>query len=62
MRNHIGNTLDRLEVNEVLQWLLDAQLVERQSVNRNFLPPVEAVDVDEEEDITWYPLSTGLWH
>jgi hypothetical protein len=61
LRNKIGTTLDRLEVNEVLQWLLDSRSVERKSMVDSVLPPVEALDVDEEEDVAWYPVSKVLW-
>lgn len=48
--------MDRLETNDVLQYLLDKGLADRRLVDGSkggVLPPVEAVDVGEEEGIYW---------
>lgn len=48
--------MDRLETNDVLQYLLDQGVAERYPVNTGrvtIVPPVEAVDVAEEERIIW---------
>jgi hypothetical protein len=49
--------MDRLEVNDVLQFVLDKGTARRVWLDgrENVVPPVEAVDVDEEEDIIWRP-------
>lgn len=49
--------MDRLEVNEVLQFLLDKGSAQRVWLDERegIVPPVEAVDVDEEENIIWRP-------
>jgi hypothetical protein len=49
--------MDRLEVNDVLQYLLDKMTARRVWLDdrEGSVPPVEAVDVDEEENIIWRP-------
>ena len=48
--------MDRLETNDVLQYLLDNGVGERRLLDETkgmVLPPVEATDVEEEEAINW---------
>jgi len=49
--------MDRLEVNDVLQFLLDKGSARRVWLDErtSMMPPVEAVDIDEEENIIWRP-------
>ena len=54
--------MDRLETNDVLQYLMDKESAERvwSDGRQGPVPPVEAVDLDEEEDIVWRPVSKRL--
>ena len=55
-REKLELVMDRLETNDVLQYLLDKGVAERRLVDEKkglVLPPVEAVDVEEEEGIYW---------
>jgi hypothetical protein len=54
--------MDRLETNDVLQYLIDKGCAKRVWTDGRTrpVPPVEAVDVDEEEDIVWRPESKRL--
>jgi hypothetical protein len=49
--------MDRLEVNDVLQFVLDKGTARRVWLDgrESIVPPVEAVDIDEEENIIWGP-------
>lgn len=63
LRHCIGNSLDRLEVNEVLQNLVDSKMVVRRCMtDGQVLPPVEGMDVDDELGVACWPVSEGaLW-
>lgn len=56
--------LDRLEVSDILQHLLDEGLIERRLMDpwaALELPPVEATDVSEEKLIILGPSNNSLW-
>lgn len=52
---------DRLELNEILQSLLSRGVARRtwtteeEEVGERVLPPVEAMGVDEEQGVSWWP-------
>lgn len=56
-REKLGAVMDRLEINDVLQFVLDKGTAQRVWLDgrEGAVPPVEAVDVDEEENIIWRP-------
>lgn len=48
--------MDRLEMIDILQYLLDKGVAERDWVeegDQRILPPLEATDVSEENEIAW---------
>jgi hypothetical protein len=51
--------MDRLEMNEVLQYLLDKEVARRVYIDGRdeAVPPIEAVGVEEEGDVVWRPIS-----
>lgn len=61
LRHCIGNSLDRLETNEVLRYLVDTRVATRAANGYAVLPPVEAMDVNDEMDVNWWPASEVLW-
>lgn len=62
LRNKLETILDRLEINELLQHLLIKGVVKRSWAVRQerTLPPVEATDQSEEDDIVWFGTSTAF--
>nr|ODO02333.1 hypothetical protein L204_01066 [Cryptococcus depauperatus CBS 7855] len=57
LRQKLILTLDRLELVEVLQYLLDKGAVIRRWVGQDdrVVPPVEALDMEEEGMVAWWP-------
>jgi hypothetical protein len=49
--------MDRLEVNDVLQYLVDCGAAERTYVDGrdDAMIPIEAVSVEEEDSLVWHP-------
>jgi hypothetical protein len=61
LRHCIGNSLDRLETNEVMRYLIDTRVATRAATGYAVLPPVEATDVNDEPEVNWFPASEVLW-
>lgn len=63
MREKLRVFVDRLELNDVLQYLLEKGAAKRIGIalGDRVLAPIEATDLCEEGEIVWLPDSRGLW-
>ncbi|WWD18115.1 hypothetical protein CI109_102564 [Kwoniella shandongensis] len=65
LREKMESVLDRMEMNEILHHLVAKRVLKRRTIGPDLsgdvLPPVEAMDVAEEEAVGWWCDIEGMW-
>ncbi|OCF56611.1 hypothetical protein L486_05463 [Kwoniella mangroviensis CBS 10435] len=66
IRTKLATILDRLELIDILQYLVDQDKIEAKwsevvEEDDTMAPPLESVDVDQEDDLGLFPVVNGVW-